>query len=174
MEEYKRYLYEIIIDMFELGDTTEYITCRPSLDELEDTIHKLSSDDKSVECNYKDGLLHSTYLVDRYEPAIKFIDTYETIINVYLFDGKLLDCIHPCIASSRHVRYYSSERIYQCKPISMHVIGICLYNKYIKGTTTHKIIDEIDTRHVYGDVDYNFESVVHDPIDGHIVLKFAD
>ena len=77
-----------------------------------------------IKVNYnEEGLLHSKYLEDRYEPAITIQYAF-TITNYYLFDGHIKDCVHPFIVAKYlrigpfyNVIYYSSERMEQELPL---------------------------------------------------------
>lgn len=119
MEEYKTHLYGRIFKLLELNHSPK----RWNSAGLHKSVKRLDN----VKCNYKDGLLHSEYMGDRYEPAI-IIHHHIHVTYVYLFDGDIRDCIHPCIVHIDHVEYYSSERIKQNEPI--HIDRRLLFTKY--------------------------------------------
>ena len=81
----------------------------------------------SITLNYnEDGLLHSKYLEDKYEPAI-IIHCTTRLIYYYLFDGEIKDCTHPFQIEEYYVDrtlftvfYYSSELIEQKLPIRIY------------------------------------------------------
>ena len=105
----------------------------------EESIYNYTKSDPAYTCNLnEDGLLHSTYNGDHYEPAITWCQDDETIYY-WLFDGKIKDCLHPfeisvCNKQITYIRYYSSERIQTNQPIFIHNGAFCMpyeeYNTY--------------------------------------------
>ena len=130
MDSFLRYCYTLIIN--DIVDKPGPFT-RPAKSDSE-SLHALiktvNIDD--IKFNYnEEGLLHSRYLEDRYEPAITIINKFE-IIYYYLFDGKIKDCVHPFKVEEYSdkttftVGYYSSERIAQDLPFK-----ICEYSENV-------------------------------------------
>ena len=92
-----------------------------------ESLHKLikTVNSNRIECNYnEEGLLHSKYLDDRYEPAITIRFGF-MVMYYYLFDGEIKDCVHPFSVKkySRvetfYIVLYYSERIEQDLPIKI-------------------------------------------------------
>ena len=91
----------------------------------EEEIYCKIKDDPSYTCNLnEDGLLHSTYNENHYEPAITF-RWKKFIIYYWLFNGEIKDCGHPFMINTHEnqissIHYYSSERIQTNQPIYIY------------------------------------------------------
>lgn len=119
MEDYKTYLYGQIFEL--LGIVHSLEDCNS------DVLHQVVKHNRDNVYNYKDELLHSEYLEDRYKPAIILYRSGYAIAYVYLFDGEIRDCVHPCIIHRDRIEYYSSERIEQDEPIHIGIFYVTQY-----------------------------------------------
>ena len=97
-------------------------------------IYDSIKNDPRYTCNLnEDGLLHSAYNENHYEPAITFREG-ERITYYWLFNGEIKDCKHPFMIHTYKgqitvVTYYSLERIYANQPINIFY-GTKSYYKY--------------------------------------------
>ena len=122
----------------------------------EEGIYDKIKDDSNFICNLnEDGLLHSTYNENHYEPAAIF--RHGSILNYcWLFDGKIKDCLHPfniCMGGSITDISYYSERIKTNQPIGIFYPidepSCEKYNTYFDHTgKRHKILN--DNRYKHG------------------------
>lgn len=101
----------------------------------EEEIYNNIKDDPSYTYNLnEDGVLHSTYNENHYEPAITYRDR-KIITYWWLFNGEIKDCSHPFMIHTFegqiiNIGYYSLEKIQTNQPIAISYCTkpYCRYN----------------------------------------------